>query len=308
MKKHLFITFFCSLQFVIVYAQIDSVKFEKNQSLLIDGGIQDIQRGSIDKSATGQLGYRGENIFGKFEIKFTAVSSASEIKSANVSDYSTMILNPYNSKSGLDAFNISYFRRSFTREGGFVNYLRFLYNKEEISSKDFDQIISDNKLSDYKKWYYRLGYAVEGNVSNFTLVNSADTKKNGNIVAINPYLTINYRVKFLDDVVDIVGGFGPAMRIIAGDVRNDPNFLTSIFKTDKTEYLGAQFTAQLYISGFYAKANYAIFGGKTSVEGLTSGQFYVSVGLQANIGSKSNKKKSIADILRKDLPFKMLDK
>jgi hypothetical protein len=291
---------------IIVNAQIDSVKFEKNQSLLIDGGIQDIKKGSTDKSATGQLGYRGENIFGKFEIKFTAVSTASELKSANISDYSAMVINPYNSQSGLDAFNVSYFRRSFNKLGGFVNYLVFLYNKEEISSKDFDQIISDYALSKYKKWYYKLGYAVEGNVSNFTWVNTADMKKNGNIVAINPYLTINPRFKFLDDVVDIIVGCGPAMRIIAGDVRNDSDFLKSIFATDKTEYLGAQFTAQLYISGFYAKANYAIFGGETSIEGLTGGQFYVSVGLQANIGSKSNKNKSIEDIIRIDLPIKMM--
>lgn len=308
MKTKLFFLLFFSLLYGNVFGQTDSINFERSQSLLIDGGIQDIVKGNIDKSATGQLGYRGENIFDKFEIRFTVVSSAKEIQSVDVSDYSSFILNPYTSQSGLDAFNVSYFRRSFNRKGGFVNYLRFLYDKEDINSQDFDNIINKYDLAKYKKWIYRFGYIIEGNVSNFTWINTNSIKRNGNIIAFNPYITYNHRVKFLDDVVDIITGVGPAVRILAGDVSNDSEYLKSIFGTNKRNYLGTQFTAQAYIGGFYARANYAIFGGDTKINGLTGGQFFLSIGLQANIGNKTNKKKSIKDILRKDLNLKLIDK
>ncbi len=252
--------------------------------------------------------YRDENIFGKFEIRFTAVSNMDGIKSNLIPDYSAIILNPYNSKTGFDALRISYFRRSLSKGGGFVNYLRYLYDKEEINSKTFDEIISQYndkfKLEKYKKLIYRFGYALEGNISNFTWINSNEISKNGNIVAINTYFTFNSRIKFLDDVVDITGGIGPAIRIIAGSIRNDKEYLKSIVENDRTEYIGTQLSVQAYIAGFYATGNYAIFGGKSNVEGLTGGQFYASIGIQANIGIKSANKRSIDDILRRDLKNK----
>ncbi len=58
MKNNLLLFLFSFSLTWNINSQIDSIVFEKSQSLLIDGGIQDVQRGSIDKSTTGQLGYR----------------------------------------------------------------------------------------------------------------------------------------------------------------------------------------------------------------------------------------------------------
>jgi hypothetical protein len=291
---------------LIIYnlsAQRDYFHYEQSSSLLIDGNIQGAQAAGVDNSATGQIGFRSEHFMGRWEIKFTAASSVQEnLKSDNVEDYSNFILNPFTTRSGLDGLNFSLLQRNFNRKGAIVNYARFLLKIDSLSISDFDYIIENYGLAKNKNLLNELGYILDFNVSNFSWANTNDLAEEGNIVALNPYIIYSYRTMFLGNNVDILAGVGPSFRLIAGNIKSNPELLAELLGTDRRTFFGAQFTVQAFINNFYAKANYALYDGDTSIDGLTGGQFYVSIGLQAKIGDITKRSKLISTILRKDVP------
>lgn len=285
--------------------QIRQFYYERTASLLIDGGIQSVESGGIDKSATGQLGVRLENFFRRIDILFTTASSVGEeTKSTDIGDYSRFILNPQNTRTGFDAFHFSYMKRNFSGKGAVVNHARYLVAQDSISVADFDQIISAYDLEKWKKTIHRFGYLIEANVNNFSWTNAGDTTHTGNIFAFNPYVIYNLRTVIFSNPVDIFGGIGPSVRTVAGNIKDESDFIRGLLGNDKTTYLGAQITVQAFIDNFYAKANYGIYGGDPGVDDLTGGQFYVSIGIQAKIGDKKPRKDDILGLIRSDVRYK----
>ncbi len=285
-------------------AQITSFIYPYSSSLLIDVGIQGIESAGTDQSAAGQIGFRQENFFSRFEVKFTAASSLKDPRQTGViRNYANFILNPSNSPGGFDAFQVSYLRRNVSRKGAIVNYARYLFSVDSLSSAEFDQLICDFELGKSKNLLHRLGYLVDFNMANFSWTNDQGAAVGGNIIALNPYLIYNIRTHFLSNQVDIFTGLGPSLRAISGAVKNKKDYLNKTLGNDQSAYLGAQFTFQAYINNFYAKANYALYGARRPVDGLTNGQLYVSIGLQAKIGQTTRKTKAIRDLMRRDLPF-----
>jgi hypothetical protein len=283
----------------IIYAQ-DSLSYEKSTTLLIDGGIQSIESSGIDQSATGQLGFRNENLKGIFELKFTVASNTpTNINSNQIKDYSQFILNPFNTKQGLDALHVRFFRRSFTREGTAVNYARYMYGSghKDMDALKYQEMIDEYGLKKYEKFIHKFGYLIDFNISNFSWTNIKDSLiQDGNLISFNPYITLNYRKTFLGTKIETVFGVGPSLRAITGDIEKD--FINDILGSNKTTYIGAQGILQLFINNFYGKAHYGFYKSDPNIQGLTGGQFYISIGLQAKIGQIENVKISVPEFIK----------
>ena len=304
MKREVYLTFLIlTCFFRLSFSQIDSFTYESSNTLLIDGGIQSLEGVGIDQSATGQIGFRREDFFGRFEIKFTAASSLSEsTASSEIRDYSTLNLNPNNTKRGLDAFHFSFYRRHYNRKGAVVNHARFLSGEDELTTEEFDEIIEKYELLDKKGFVFKLGYLIDLNVSNISWSNLIDsTSLDGNIIALNPYVVYSYRTTFLNNDVEVIGGLGPSLRIIGGDMAGQDDFINGVIGVDDKLFLGGQFTVQAFIDNFYAKAQYAIYNSESDIEGFTNGQFFASIGLQAKIGQVKKRITSLERLMRGDI-------
>lgn len=285
---------------------ITDIEVKKKFSLLIDGGIKDLVGGSSDKTATGLLGVRYEDLYGKYDISYAIASTVGTVQSGNIKDYSKYILNPFNTSAGGASINVNIFRRTFKREYSIINALNNVRRAKTINATGFIATLDsypELKQRKNKLLARHLGCLVEFNVSNFSWANKDNVFNDGNIIAGNPYLTWSTQVFWdgLDDYVEIIAGVGPSLRVIAGDAGADKEFLESILNKSRTDYLGGQLTLQLYVSNLVAKGYYGIYNSTPDIKGFTNGQFYLSLGLQADIGTVAKGPAKIADLLNRVL-------
>ena len=195
-------------------------------------------------------------------------------------------------------------KRNFGRKGLIVNYMRLQYSLGKITSAQFDSTISQYNLERYKGFNHRFGYLIEYNISQLTWTNDSNISKYGNTIAFNPYLALDYQAYWspIGDLIEIVFGVGPSIRLIKGSIGADKKFTNSILKTEQTEFIGVQGTAQIFVNNLFAKAYYGTYPLKKQIDGFTNGEFYICVGFQADIGPITKKKKSVKDLIRTDLP------
>ncbi len=278
---------------------ITKLSYKRTSSFLIDGGIRDLSSGKTDQTATGLLGYRISGFNTRLDLSFLSVSTLNSIKSDDIKEYSRTILNPYNTQNGV-SFNFSILGRHWNLKREVLSRLWMLYQKDSISLEVYkNSRTSDLEALEQNVWWrsLKLGYLVEFQASNISWTNSSDEVQLGNMIAFNPYFIRDIRMydDVTEDFVELILGLGPSYRGMAGDMTKD--FRESVLGTRDKSFLGAQATVQLYYKNFYAKAYYAIYKGDDySIVGLTDGQFYLSVGITAEIGSNKLRTKQITEL------------